>query len=273
MPELPEVETIVRALRDGGRGGKSVLGGVITGAELRWLRTLAEPTADEFLIRLIGQRIEMVDRRAKFINFHLSRDNLLIHLRMSGDLRVEPAQLPPAVHDRALLLLDNGLRIAFHDTRKFGRIWLTAEPQTILGRLGPEPLSPDFTPDRLNQCLSGHRRQIKPLLLDQTVIAGLGNIYTDEALHRAGLHPRRNSQSLSTAEVVALWAGIRAVLQEGIDRNGASIDWVYRGGDFQNSFRVHLRAGQPCLVCGTLVERAVIGQRSSYFCSNCQPIF
>lgn len=271
MPELPEVETIVRALRDGGRGGTPVLGCTFSGAELHWARTLAEPAPAAFAARLTGQRIEAVDRRAKFLWLHLTHDALLIHLRMSGDLRVDAAAAPPEPHDRALLLLDNGLRIAFNDTRKFGRLWLTAEPQRVLAHLGPEPLNDDFTPAALHQRLTARRRQLKPLLLDQSVIAGLGNIYTDEALHRAGLHPRRSSQSLSMDEAAALWAGIRAVLQEGIDRNGASIDWVYRGGDFQNSFRVHLRAGQPCLACGAPVERAVIGQRSSYFCPHCQP--
>jgi formamidopyrimidine-DNA glycosylase len=141
----------------------------------------------------------------------------------------------------------------------------------VLGNLGPEPLDEGFTADALHAMLQTRRRQLKPLLLDQTFLAGLGNSYTDEALHTAGLHPLRLTDSLNAAEAQALWTAIRAVLNEGIRRNGASIDWVYRGGDFQNTFRVYQRTGQACPVCGAPVERILVGQRGTHFCPRCQP--
>jgi formamidopyrimidine-DNA glycosylase len=150
-------------------------------------------------------------------------------------------------------------------------MWLVADPQRVLGELGPEPLTAEFTAGAFREMLRGHARQLKPLLLDQKFLAGLGNIYTDEALHLAGLHPNRLAGTLSEAEVERLWTAIRAVLAEGIRHHGASIDWVYRGGDFQNTFRVYQRTGLPCPVCGTLIERRVVGQRGTHFCPVCQP--
>ncbi len=270
MPELPEVETIARSLREGGRTGPSILRQTIDAADLYWPRSLAMPTFAELAAQLPGQRVERVGRRGKFLMLGLSRDALLFHLRMSGDIRVEPDDRPPAPHDRFLLHFDRGQRLAFNDPRKFGRIWLVADPQVVLTGLGPEPLEPGFTPELLYARLRERRRQIKPLLLDQGFLAGLGNIYTDEALHRARLHPLRLADSVTQAEATALWAAIREVLQEGIYRQGASIDWVYRGGDFQNHFSVYGREGEPCPVCGTPIERIVVGQRGTHFCPSCQ---
>ncbi|MCH8338444.1 MAG: hypothetical protein IH858_06320 [Chloroflexi bacterium] len=140
----------------------------------------------------------------------------------------------------------------------------------MLGKLGPEPLADEFDLPTLVEILSKRRRALKPLLLDQTVIAGLGNIYTDEALHRAKVHPLRQSDSLNSAEVRALWEGIRGALQSGLRHNGASIDWVYRGGEFQNYFRAYGREGEPCPTCGSEIVRTVVGQRGTYFCPTCQ---
>ena len=272
MPELPEVETIARALRQGGRGGPALVGQRIQKAHLFWPRSLAEPTPAEFERRICGQQIREIGRRGKFLVFGLDVDSLLIHLRMSGDLLVELQSAPIATHHRLMLDLEENLRLAFNDPRKFGRIWLVADPECILANLGPEPLDPAFTPDDLYSRLQKTSRQLKPLLLDQSFIAGLGNIYTDEALHLAGLHPVQTAQrSITDAQAVRLWESIRAVLVDGIQRQGASIDWVYRGGDFQNYFRVYQRTGQPCPVCGTPVERMVLGQRGTHFCPVCQP--
>ena len=141
----------------------------------------------------------------------------------------------------------------------------------ITGPLGPEPLEPAFTAARLGRMLAERKRALKPLLLDQTFVAGLGNIYTDEALNLAGLHPQRRSDSLTPAEVRALWKAIRATLRKGIANNGASIDWVYRGGGMQRHFRVYDRAGQPCPKCGTPIRRITVGQRGTHFCPRCQP--
>jgi formamidopyrimidine-DNA glycosylase len=273
MPELPEVETIARSLQQGGRGQHSITGRVVLSARLSWARTLAEPGKAEFLKRLPGQRVEQVGRRGKFIVIRLERDWLLIHLRMSGDLRVEQGveKITPQTHDRLSILLDDGFALYFNDTRKFGRVWLLSDPQLILGSLGPEPLDEAFTTEQFHARLAKRKRQLKPLLLDQTFLAGLGNIYTDEALFLARLHPLYSSNHLSIEQSTRLLTSIREVLQEGIRNNGASIDWVYRGGDFQNHFRVYQRTGEPCPVCGVPIERILVGQRSSHFCPVCQP--
>jgi formamidopyrimidine-DNA glycosylase len=271
MPELPEVETVARSLKSGGRGKVPITGKVITSVKLTWPRTLAEPGKAAFLKRLPGQRVEEVSRRGKFVVIRLERDYLLIHLRMSGDLRVEAdaeAQIQP--HDRLAVQFTDGYHLFFNDTRKFGRVWLVSEPKRILGNLGPEPLDESLTAEAFHVRLISRKRQLKPLLLDQTFLAGLGNIYTDEALHQAGLHPLRRSDSLSFDQASKLLAVIREVLLEGIRHNGASIDWVYRGGDFQNHFRVYQRTGEPCPVCGTPIQRILVGQRSSHFCPVCQ---
>jgi len=160
--------------------------------------------------------------------------------------------------------------LVLNDTRKFGRVWLVTDPQEVIGGLGPEPFDPSFTVQMLYELLHGRRRQMKPLLLDQHFIAGLGNIYTDEALHFSQVHPLRLSDTISVSEAEKLLYAIRTVLQSGIEHNGASIDWVYRGGSFQNHFRVYDRAGQPCPACGTPIQRIVVGQRGTHFCPTCQ---
>jgi formamidopyrimidine-DNA glycosylase len=270
MPELPEVETFVRTLRP------FVVGQTIIAAQVLWPRTLAEPTVDVFVPRITGQQVQATGRRGKYLLFHLSVDTLIIHLRMSGDMQVRtPMQVhaPAATekHDRLTLSLSSGSQLTFNDPRKFGRAWLVADPQSVLGGLGPEPLADTFTAADLYHHLQATRRQLKPLLLDQSFLAGVGNIYADESLHAARLHPLTASQSVTPAEADALWKSLRAVLNEGIRRNGASIDWVYRGGDFQNHFQVYRRTGQPCYTCGTPIERVVVGQRSTHFCPQCQP--
>lgn len=278
MPELPEVETIVRALRSGGRGGQALPGRTVASADLLWERTLAEPLPAEFSARLRGQTIQAVGRRAKFILIQFDPDTLLIHLRMSGDLRVNPALnvqgqvLPFEKHDRLALQFEDGLRMVFNDPRKFGRAWLLRNPQDVLSGLGPEPLEPAFSAQVLYERLHAVHRQVKPLLLDQSFVAGLGNIYTDESLHMAGIHPLTPSDQLAAVDADRLWLAIRAVLEEGIRRNGASFDWVYRGGEFQNNFRAYGRTGEACPVCGTPIQRITVGQRGTHFCPKCQPL-
>lgn len=271
MPELPEVETIRAALRDGGRGGVSVLGRRILDSHLLWERTLAAPAPLEFQQRILGQSVKDVSRRGKFIILKLAPDSLLIHLRMSGDLLVEDQATPPAPHHRLVLDLEGGVRLAFTDTRKFGRAWLVADPQSVIAHLGPEPLDENLSPEEFHKRLQAHRRQLKPLLLDQTFIAGLGNIYTDEALHMAKLHPLTISNTLLPSQSSRLLLSIRQVLRDGIHRQGASIDWVYRGGDFQNYFNVYQRTGEPCPTCAAPIERILVGQRGTHFCPHCQP--
>jgi len=274
MPELPEVETIARKLRP------HLLGKTIEEAILRWSRTLAVPSPKKFKEQIKGQEIKKVTRRAKFFILRLSDFSLLIHLRMSGDLIIKDSKIRPEKHDRLILKLlpgqssarEDQSNLVFNDTRKFGRVWLTADPEEVLGRLGPEPLSRRFTPQWLHAALHSRHRQLKPLLLDQTFLAGLGNIYTDESLNVAKLHPLAVSDSITVQQADALHGAIRKVLKEGIRRNGASFDWVYRGGEFQNYFRVYDRAEKPCPTCGTKIERIIVGQRSTHYCPNCQTL-
>ncbi len=268
MPELPEVETIARAIEP------EIIGSTIVSADVLWARTLATPSVKKFKEQVLGQKVLGVSRRAKFLILLLEDYNLLIHLRMSGDLMLRKGKIKPEKHDRLVLTLRSKNRqesqLAFNDTRKFGRVWLTDQPETILGKLGPEPLEKSFTPQWLFENLRKKKRQLKPLLLDQTFLAGLGNIYTDECLHMAKLHPLGLSNAVSRKQAGALHEAIRSVLKEGIRRNGASIDWVYRGGEYQNYFRVYDREGKPCPVCGAEIQKLTVGQRGTHVCPTCQ---
>ena len=266
MPELPEVETFARQLKP------ALVGKTILAADLRWNRTLALPSPKKFREYVIGQKIMDVGRRAKFLNIQLEDFNLLIHLRMSGDLIIRNSTISPTKHDRLILKLSGKKSLVFNDTRKFGRVWLTANMEEVLGKLGPEPFGKEFTPQWLYTALQNKKRQLKPLLLDQTFLAGLGNIYTDEALHMAKLHPIAASDSVTAKQAEALHAAIRKVLRSGIRRNGASIDWAYRGGQFQNYFRVYDREGTACPVCGTEIQKILVGQRGTHFCPHCQTV-
>jgi len=274
MPELPEVETIARKLRP------ELVGQTIVSADLRWARTVAMPSARKFKEQVRGQTITDVSRRAKFLILKLQAAqkpeayNLLIHLRMSGDLFLRAGKIKPEQHDRLILTLsgDSFSSLVFNDARKFGRVWLTDDLESVLGKLGPEPFGEEFTPRWLYENLRARRRLLKPLLLDQSFLAGLGNIYTDEALHRAKLHPLAASDSVKRKQAEVLHDAIRAVLQEGIRRNGASIDWVYRGGEYQNYFRVYDRENQPCPVCGRKIQKLIVGQRGTHICPHCQKL-
>lgn len=266
MPELPEVETIARTIEP------QIAGRTIVSAEVLWPRTLAVPSVKKFREQVKGQRIIGVSRRAKYLVLRLQDYNLLVHLRMSGDIIIRQGKNKPEKHDRLLLNFSNNKVLAFNDTRKFGRVWLTDQPETILGALGPEPLEKGFTPQWLYENLRRRKRQLKPLLLDQTFLAGLGNIYTDECLHIAKLHPLALSNAVTKRQAGALHEAICSVLREGIRRNGASIDWVYRGGDYQNHFRVYDREGSPCPVCGTEIKKFTVGQRGTHICPKCQAV-
>ena len=264
MPELPEVETIARVLRP------QLLGRTIILSQVFWERSLSGLTSEQFGSQITGQQILGVSRRAKYLDIQLADYHLFIHLRMSGDLTIKTAAYQPEKHDRLILKLSDGSQLVFNDTRKFGRAWLTTRPEDVIGALGPEPLDPGFTPQLLHARLIERHRQIKPLLLDQAFLSGLGNIYADEALHLSRIHPLRNSDTISIDEAGRLHGAIQTVLLAGIEHNGASFDWVYRGGGFQNYFRVYGREGQPCPVCGASIQRIVVGQRGTHFCPHCQ---
>ena len=279
MPELPEVETIARMLIGIHEDATfSIIDCEIQDSLVLWEGTLANQLPDDFTARVKNQSVQSVWRRGKFLVFTLSKDTILIHLRMSGDLRLERVmddtgtEIPLKKHDRLVLVFTGGTRLAFNNPRKFGRVWLVSDPGEVLGDLGPEPLDEALDSNRFYSMLQQHKRQLKPLLMDQHFIAGMGNIYTDEALYRVKLHPIRHSNTLTKEESACLLDSIRSVLREGIRHNGASIDWVYRGGDFQNQFNVYGRAGDPCPACGTQIERLVVGQRGTHICPGCQRV-
>lgn len=273
MPELPEVETVARGLR------ASLVGRTIVGVEVRWARSVVPPDPAAFARRLIGQTVTDVGRRGKWVVIALAGgDTLLIHLRMSGRLVVGAGEPSDDRHLRALFSLDDGRRLHFFDQRKFGRLVLTSDPQEVLGGLGLEPLGDDLTAARLGEMLARRRGRIKPLLLDQRFLAGLGNIYTDEALWRASIHPLRQADTLAPAEVRRLHRGIRAVLRAAIEGGGTTLpDAGYqradgRSGEFAGQLAVYGRAGHPCPRCGTDVERIRVSQRGTHLCPRCQPL-
>lgn len=271
MPELPEVENYRCDLNE------LLVGRQFTGVYVDWPNQISIPAVDELTRRLPGQTVTSVGRRGKYLLLSLSGgDTLLIHLRMSGRLHVEPASAPADPHAHVVFRLEGGDELRFHDPRKFGRVYLVDDPAEVVGRLGPEPLDEDFTAERFADMLSTRRGRIKPLLLNQAFLAGLGNIYADEALHLAGLHPLRTADTLTPDEIRRLHSAIRSTLQGAIQHRGTSFDQSYRDtrgepGAYQDRLRVYGRAGEPCHRCGTLIERIVVGQRGTYVCPKCQP--
>jgi formamidopyrimidine-DNA glycosylase len=270
MPELPEVETVVRALR------QPLLGRTITEVRNYWPRHIATPSLAELQRRIHGRRITAVNRRGKYLLFPLDDgQTLIIHLKMSGHLAVVSSQSPSDKYTHTIFALENGQELRFRDMRKFGKVYLVEDVAEIVGGLGPEPLEDEFTVAVLQERLNGRQRALKPLLLDQSFIAGVGNIYADEALFYAGLHPERRAHRLTQAEIEALYAAVQKVLRLGIEREGASIDKYTKPdgskGDMQNAVAVFRRTGQPCYQCETPIIRIVLGGRSTHFCPTCQP--
>jgi formamidopyrimidine-DNA glycosylase len=275
MPELPEVETVRRTL--GPRlTGRTVVRAVVGD----YRRCVATPEPDEFIERVRNRTITGMGRRGKFIliNFD-SGDTATIHLRMTGDLSLARPQDPPGPHLHLYLDLDNGDQLRYHDTRKFGRWSLLTPEQYCLfdGSLGVEPFDADLTPERFAAMLHSRKRILKPLLLDQTFIAGIGNIYADEGLFRSGIHPRRHSSDLTDDEAVSLLQEIRNVLTGALENRGTTLR-DYRDGSGQPGnnlplLRIYsLAEGDPCPKCGNPVVREVVGQRGTKLCPTCQPI-
>ncbi len=280
MPELPEVHTVVEDLRAAG-----LIGARILRADVSWERTVGgDPEA--FCSAVTARRIDAVSRRGKYIRADLSGGmSLLVHLRMSGRLFLENESAPRTGYERVSLLLEeersgrtSRRELRFHDPRKFARMIATSHPDTILDTLGIEPLGADFDEATLATLLTG-RRRIKPLLLDQTVIAGLGNIYVDEALWHARIHPLRSASSLTEREITALAEAIPLVLRRGIRNLGTSLGSGKSNFYFpdrttqarnQEELRVFRRTGLPCPRCGETIERLVVAQRSSHVCPVCQ---
>lgn len=274
MPELPEVETVVRRLR------KPLIGQRIVRAQVSWARTIEAPSAATFCRHVRGAEFVAIERRGKYLLFELSSgETMLAHLRMTGDFVVCEADAERDRYMRVRWVLANGVELRYTDTRKFGRIVLTAQPDEWLGHLGPEPLSPSFTPKALAKILEGRATPIKPLLLNQERIAGLGNIYADEALHYARIHPQRAAHTLRVNEVKQLHQGIRAVLRKGIRLGGSTLydhrffDPFGKPGRMQNEFVVYhdpRREEKCCPRCGARIAHQIIAQRTAHFCPRCQ---
>jgi formamidopyrimidine-DNA glycosylase len=261
LPELPEVETVVRTLRP------AIVGRRILNAEfgqLRVLRGLPLDTAQS----LAGQRIRSIERYGKFIAIRLERGYLVIHLGMTGKLLLQ-AERTKWTH--AIFTLDRG-SLLFDDPRQFGRIEYGEElPERVMA-LGPEPL--EVSLDEFRRRLKQRRSPVKAALLNQSVVRGMGNIYADEALFRAGIHPKRIAASLMPARIARLFETMREVLSEAIESRGSSVsnyvDANGRQGSFQQSHKVYQRTGEPCVVCGAKIRRIVLAQRGTHFCGRCQ---
>lgn len=284
MPELPEVETALRDLEP------LLAGHTILEARVLWPKVIAAPGAEPFSARIAGQRFARFERRGKFLIFGLDRgagsiwqpgDVLIVHQRMTGRLSIdaEPTDAPPP-HVHAVLLLDDGSALSYRDPRKFGRLWLVEDAATVVGRLGPEPADPTFSVEWLARKFDGRSAAVKALLLDQSICAGVGNIYADEALFAARIHPARPAGSLTLDEIAALQVAVRDVLARAVGRGGSSLgdastNYARPGGEaggFQNEHRVFHRTGRSCFVCGTPIERITVAQRSTHFCPVCQKL-
>jgi formamidopyrimidine-DNA glycosylase len=264
MPELPEVET------ERGRLAARLEGRGIVSARIDDPRLTRPEDPALVAAALTGNRVERVGRRGKYLLLRLaSEDVLLVHLRMTGSFRYAPAS-----HERAVLELDDGTRIAYRDLRRFGTWLLFAGDEAeehLRIRLGPEPLERRFSTGHLAARLAGRRAPLKAAILDQRTVAGLGNIYADEALWHARLNPLVPAGELTPAEIAALRTGIRRALRVGIARQGADLgDGTYAGGRMQDEFRAYGRDGRPCPRCGTPIAKARVGGRGTWFCPRCQ---
>jgi len=272
VPELPEVETIKRSL------APRLLGRTILAVEVRLPKLLAGMEPAALARRLVGQVIGGMDRRGKYLLLELAAgDRVAFHLRMSGRLVLRAAGPTEEPHAYLFFHLTGGEDLVYVDPRKFGRLYYLSAGEKLpppLFALGPEPLGADFTPSLLAEILAGRRGAIKPVLLDQRLIAGIGNIYADEILHRAGIHPRRPAGGLKEDELRRLYDAIRGVLTEAISYRGTSkrdyVDGEGRPGDYQERLAVYGRADEPCRVCGHPIRRIVVGGRGTYFCPVCQ---
>jgi formamidopyrimidine-DNA glycosylase len=274
MPELPEVQIIVDDLNQAGLIGRTIIR-----ARVYWERSVAGFSPARFGRQIKHRRVTGIRRRGKFLVFELASGwHMLIHLRMSGRLLLTNGRSPRLKHEHVIFDFDDDRQLRFHDPRKFGRVYLTDRPESILAKLGPEPLAPEFTASRLAERLGRHRRLLKPLLLDQGFIAGLGNIYVDEALWESRLHPCRVSASLTGTEVGRLHAAIARVLKRGLKNLGTSLGTgetnfysvARRRGRNRDELKVFRRTGSACPRCKSEIVRLIVGQRSTHICPKCQ---
>jgi len=264
MPELPEVETVVRGLQN------TIVGETIIELEVSWEKAFEAEAAYDVVV---NKTIRAVHRRAKYIIIHLDVGALVVHLRMTGKL----TPVFPEKHVTVTLHFQSGNSLYFQDTRKFGRMIYTPDPEEMLSHLGPEPLSEAFTIPIFRKILKAKKRIIKPLLLDQTFLAGLGNIYVDEALFQAGIQPESLSNAIPAKNVGMLHSAIQTILQNSIDAQGTTVLNFSHGdnlsGTYQAALQVYGRSNEPCLICQHPIKKIKLGQRGTHFCPLCQKIF
>lgn len=274
MPELPEVETVIRDLRAAG-----IEGALIKNVHVHWPRLVAVPSAGTFVRLLRGVWIQRVSRRGKYIVFRLSDGHwLLMHLRMTGQLSFVAPDTPLGSHQHARLMFGDGKELRYHDPRKFGRWYLLRDAKTKLDRLGPEPLASTFTLKVFRKALAGRKGMLKPLMLNQRVLAGLGNIYVDESLWEARLHPQQSYAKLTAEEQARLYRAVRRVLRRGVAAMGTTLgkgstnfySVSGRRGRNQDGLRVFRRHTMPCPRCSTRIIRIIVSQRSTHLCPQCQ---
>ncbi|HTC50581.1 MAG TPA: bifunctional DNA-formamidopyrimidine glycosylase/DNA-(apurinic or apyrimidinic site) lyase [Steroidobacteraceae bacterium] len=270
MPELPEVETTRRGLEPH-LAGQTILRLTVHDHRLRW------PVAAGLPQTLAGQRVESVERRAKYLLLRLTHGTVLWHLGMSGSLRIVPSGLPTEPHDHIDLALTSGHTVRFNDPRRFGCvIYVTGDPQAhpLLAKLAPEPFAAAFDAGYLWRVSRRRKVSVKQLIMNGQVVTGVGNIYASEVLFHSGIRPRRQSRSLKRAEVTRLVAAIRKVLKQAIRVGGTTLrDYVNPEGNpgyFRQKLYVYERAGEPCRNCDTLIRSLTQGQRSTYYCPTCQ---
>jgi len=269
MPELPEVETIKNDLLP------QLVGRRFTEVKLFDDKILRQPSPEDFRNRLLGQTIKDIRRRGKYLLFHLSDDEkLVLHLKMTGFLLLQPSSAKLEPYTRVIFHLNNDTQIRFCDQRKFGAMWLVQDETEVVGKLGPEPLDYNFTPKVLADILRRHNMPIKVLLCDQNIIAGVGNMYADEALFASRIHPLRKAKDLSREEAERLHQAIRQVLVAAIGHGGASVN-TYQHPDGELGvahffFQVAHRGGELCYTCHTPIQRISLRGRGTYFCPQCQ---
>ena len=272
MPELPEVETIREGLE------KRVKGKRIEKVLIKNEKSIKLPSPAQFVSRIEGKVISEIKRRGKYLILKLdSKDNLVIHLKLTGRLLYSQKGEKPD-YTRIIFIFQDQTQLSFTDMRGFGNLWLVSDEELwmipSLESLGPEPLEKNFTVDKFKELLSGKRGKIKPLLMNQTFIAGIGNIYSQEALFLTGIHPKRSPSSLIDKEIEGLYNNLLSILQEAISSRGSSVDAYVdlngKKGDYESHLRVYGRAGKSCPRCGAVIERVKIAGRGTYLCPRCQ---
>jgi formamidopyrimidine-DNA glycosylase len=269
MPELPEVETTRRGIAPHVQG-RVIERVLLRRGDLRW------PIPRAIRSKLPGQRVDAVERRAKYLLLHTRAGSALLHLGMSGSLRVLDADTPPRAHDHYDLVLDSGKALRFNDPRRFGcLLWQkSGTTHPLLAGLGPEPLGADFDGDYLWRVARGRQAPVKTFLMDQHIVVGVGNIYAAEALFAAGIHPNRAAGSVSRARYGRLADEVRRILAHAITRGGTTLrDFISPDGVpgyFEQELFVYGRAGEACKVCASPVRAVVLGQRSTFYCTKCQ---